>query len=378
VFVAEAHRTWSDHHGQHALVELEQVDATRWASVLFQPPEPFDVRGALFLDTETTGLGRGPGTFCFMVGTARREAQGIQVRQYLAPDYGDEALLLELLEHDLAATTGVVTFNGRTFDLPLLETRYVLNGYARTPLYRVPHLDLLPVARRLWRRFSPSCALSALETGVLGVVRDSLDIPGYLIPDIYRQYQMTGDPREMEGIFYHNKLDVLSMVTLLVHADGSLDPQRSRGGGAHHDPLAVGRLHEADAAAEEALEAYRRAASSADPLVQREARQRLGALLKRQGRLSEAAAVWQDALQDGVLYPYVELAKYYEHHLRSYAQAQGVVQSAVRALASGWIADADPHRAMMELASREARLAIRQANAARRGGSGTGSDSSTA
>ncbi len=366
VFVGEARYPLDHHHGARTVGELNRVAVTEWPAVLFASQTPFDVQQALFLDTETTGLGRGPGTFCFMVGTGRLVGDELIVRQYMAPDYGDEPLLLRLVAEDAALASGLVTFNGRTFDVPLLEMRYILNGYARSPLRHLKHLDLLTAARRLWRRSLPSCALGSLETNVLSVERGEEDIPGYLIPEIYKTYLASGATDEIARVFYHNRYDVLSMVSLVSELGYVFARARQGRQASHADPVAVGRLREADASVALAEDAYRDGIGSSDPLVRREARQRLADLLKRQQCFEQAVALWLEALEDGLLYPYVELAKYYEHRLHAYEEAEQLVKRALQGIATGAIEHPYPQQALRDLAKRLARIQLREENARKR------------
>ena len=138
------------------------------------------------------------------------------LRQYFLRDPGEEDALLNQLVEDLAAATGWVTFNGRAFDLPILETRLTLNRQ-RGALGQRPNLDLLPLARRLYRRRLPSCALGDLEKHVIGLQREQDDVPGALIPQMYIDYLRTRDPSEMRRVIYHNAMDILSMATLGAH-----------------------------------------------------------------------------------------------------------------------------------------------------------------
>ena len=130
-------------------------------------------------------------------------------------DYGEEPAQLAALAERLERFSTVVSFNGKAFDLPLIETRLALS---RIPfgLAGAPHLDLLFPSRRIWKNSLPSCALSSLETEVLGVRRTGEDVPGYLIPALYFDYVRGGDAGPMAGVFYHNVQDILSLVTLSV------------------------------------------------------------------------------------------------------------------------------------------------------------------
>ena len=153
--------------------------------------DDFDFRQAAFLDTETSGLAGGAGTFAFMVGIGMFEGEGDDtvyvVRQVFMRSPAEERALLEVTANLLARCEGLVSFNGRAFDVPLLTTRYALQRQP-SPLIGLPHFDLLPAARQRWRLRLPSCALSALERDILEHPRSQEDVPGWLIPSLYSDY----------------------------------------------------------------------------------------------------------------------------------------------------------------------------------------------
>ncbi len=267
----------------------------------------------LFLDTETTGLA-GAGTLAFMVGVAFFTADALVVRQYFLRDQGDEAAMLTLLNDLLAQKAGLITFNGRSFDLPLLDGRYLMNRMF-SDLLDMPHIDLLPPARRLWRSRLGSCALSSLEKTLLGVHRTQEDIPGWLIPGLYQDYLRTGDVRELLRVFYHNQIDMLSMVTLAARILQVLTTPHPS---AHPiDRVSLAKW-QADRGLHEAAEVNLRTAVSSDlPLdIYQYVLGQLGQLLKRQERRAEAVVFWQQlaATSFDTVDAHIELAKYYEWH----------------------------------------------------------------
>ncbi|HAX69927.1 MAG TPA: hypothetical protein DCY14_09990, partial [Anaerolineae bacterium] len=181
-----------------------------------------------FLDTETSGVSGGTGTVAFLVGAARFMDGQFVLRQFFLRDPSEEPAMLEALIHFLAPCEGLVTFNGKSFDAPLLVTRYSLNRIP-VPFKDYSHIDLLPLARRLWRDRLPSRALKYLEEHVLGFTRSSEEVPGYEIPWLYFDYLRTGDARPLGGVFYHNAMDVVAMAALLGHVSELLaDPYNGR------------------------------------------------------------------------------------------------------------------------------------------------------
>jgi hypothetical protein len=169
---------------------------------------------ASYFDTETTGLSTGAGTVVFLAGLGHLEGTSLVVRQLLLPDYPHEAALLRLVAAELAALPRVVTYNGRGFDLPLLMTRLTVHRLFRE-MAALPevHDDLLPVARRLYRRPLGGARLADVELGVLGVVRNA-DCPGSEVPSRYFGYLRGGSPELLSDVLDHNLQDIVSLALL--------------------------------------------------------------------------------------------------------------------------------------------------------------------
>jgi uncharacterized protein YprB with RNaseH-like and TPR domain len=308
-----------------------------------------------FLDTETTGLSGGVGTLVFMVGLGRFEGEAFALYQLFVDDPANEPECLAALDALLDGCEGLVTFNGRAFDVPLLFNRYVL-ARRPTPLMALPNLDLLPPSRRLWRRRLDSCALRALEQDVLDVERVG-DIPGYRIPQVYRDYLAGLDDADlMARVFEHNRVDVLSLVALgvtLCRAFTDLDSP----GVVPRDLVGLARWHQAQGDAEEGERVYRAALDNAEePLARHEALLGLAALLKRMGRRSEALPLWEELAAIGMdATGHEELAKHYEWHDRDLAQALAWTEGAL-ALARGWRPGIQREETLVAFEWRQARL----------------------
>ena len=180
---------------------------------------------AVYFDTETTGLSTGAGTVIFLAGAARVHAGRVTVRQYLLPDYHHERPLLRAVANDLATSPRLVTYNGRTFDVPMLAARLTVHGLFREQA-ALPdaHDDLLPDARRLFRRPLGGARLADVEAGVLGVRRIS-DCPGSEVPLRYFGYLRGGSPDILAEVLDHNFQDVVSLALL------EAELWRLRGGG---------------------------------------------------------------------------------------------------------------------------------------------------
>lgn len=297
----------------------------------------------LFLDCETTGLAGGTGTKAFLVGLARidtsveitasnsGEPRPLVVEQLFLPDYDSEDAFLEALCTRLLQARAIVSFNGKCFDLPLIQTRLTLGGFGEIGM-DLPHLDLLHPARRVWKKRVGSCALSSLEVSILGLPREN-DTPGWLIPSLYFDFLRTGRLSQLESVFRHNRLDLLGLVALTGKLTGLVQEcDRIEHG---LDLLGIGSIFEEVGALERSISAYERALLlGLEPGAASEGRARLGALLKRLGD-RRAVDIWRSALESGVVgsvSAMVELAKFYEHQERDYTQAIEMTRRALRLL----------------------------------------------
>ncbi|MDH4209127.1 MAG: GNAT family N-acetyltransferase, partial [Anaerolineae bacterium] len=288
------------------------------------------LKRAAFLDVETTGLAGGAGTYAFLVGLGWFEGGDFRLRQLFMRDYSEERALISLLEDTLASLSGIVSFNGKAFDVPLLESRFILSR-RRFPLSSAPHLDLLHTARRLWRLRLESCRLSHLETEILGLQREG-DVPSYLVPQLYFDYLRYGRAEPLKGVFYHNAQDILSLAALTSLSCASFEEPLGFPANRGEDLYSLSRLYTDLRLGEQAETTLRAALDTPLPEdLRRQAVYHLSFLLKRQERWKEAEELWQLAMAEdhGLLYPFEELAKYYEHRQRDFARAEEVVQRAI-------------------------------------------------
>jgi uncharacterized protein YprB with RNaseH-like and TPR domain len=290
-----------------------------------------------FLDTETSGLSGGTGTYAFMVGIGRFVDDQFLLRQFFMRDPAEEPAMLEAIAEFLAPAQALVTFNGKAFDAPLLTTRYRLHRIP-VPYKDYSHLDLLPLARRLWRDRLESRALKYLEEHVLGMTRSSEEVPGYEIPWLYFDYLRTGDARPLAGVFYHNAMDVVAMAALLAHVNEMM--QNPYEGRVEHglDFIALGKLFEDLGHWEEAARLFERgleldpSTGSGRGLTEADfglAVKRLSILQKRRGDFEEAVRLWEIAAANGHIYAHIEMAKYYEHKCRDVKTALKWTHSAL-------------------------------------------------
>ncbi len=289
-----------------------------------------DISKTVFLDTETTGLAGGAGTYVFLVGVGYFERDQFCVRQYFMRDYNEERALLSALNDLLANFKAVVTYNGKTFDLPLMESRYIMSGI-KMSLKNPYHFDLLYPARRLWKRRLENCSLSTVERDILGVIRDD-DVPGYLIPEIYFRYLRTKDARALKQVFEHNLQDILSLVALVSRMCFLVeDPLNNTEYGM--DIFSIGKMFDEEKKYGQSIHYYTEALKH--NLAEEEVLEilRLASFAhKRQEKWEEAEKIWREIIErnrEYIYYPYEELAKYYEHHLKDYQKAETVVEEAL-------------------------------------------------
>jgi uncharacterized protein YprB with RNaseH-like and TPR domain len=254
----------------------------------------------VFIDLETTGLSGGAGTLPFLVGCGYFDLGAFQVRQFLLTSHAAERALLAAAAEFFAGADLVVTYNGKTFDVPVMETRWAFHRM-EPPLEGVPHFDMLHPARRLWRARAAvaetdpgGCRLTALESAVLNLRRVS-DVGAFEIPSRYFRFLRTGDPRPLEPILEHNRLDLVSLAAVTGRA-----VQLTRSGAEacrdEAEALALGKVFERAEVHDRARACYRRAARSRDLAIRGEALYRLGLRFRREQQYQEAAAIWQDVV----------------------------------------------------------------------------------
>jgi uncharacterized protein len=307
---------------------------------LLAPNAPADVadpRQWLFLDTETTGLTGGTGTYAFLVGIAWWDAGGLEVEQFFMREHSEEHSLLVALAERLAERPVLVTFNGKSFDWPLLETRYRMTRAISPPVPRA-HLDFLHPARNLWRLRLGSVRLAELEKYVLGWNRGA-DVVSELIPDIYFNFVRGGAPEPLVPVFEHNQMDLRGLagisrrVLSLLAETGNEETSTNRMDA--FEMYGVSRICERRGQAQRARKLYQRSIASELPLeIDRAARRSLARLAKREGDLSFARDLWEGMLGDSKegLEAYEQLAIYYEHQARELPSAAGVARKALAEL----------------------------------------------
>jgi uncharacterized protein YprB with RNaseH-like and TPR domain len=333
-------------HGASHVGAIEFADDER-LRLLDPTLAPSDGAGErmLFVDLETTGLSGGAGTVAFLVGCGWFDLGAFQVRQFLLTSYAAERALLCAVAECLADTSLLVTYNGKTFDVPVMETRWLFHRMP-LPLESVRHFDMLHPARRLWRKRDARtrgsgtdddacCRLSTLEQVLCGVARVG-DVPGLEIPARYFRFLRSGDARPLEPVLEHNRIDLISLAAVTA-AGVRLVEHGSEGCRDACEALALGKVFERAGRTDAAAACFRRAADDlrAHVDVRAEALYRLGLRLRRDRRFDTAAEVWKRVLElkpgrgseSSVLGPLCQfavrqLAIHQEHRERDYEGAR--------------------------------------------------------
>ena len=301
-----------------------------------------------FLDTETTGLSHGAGTVAFLVGVGFFDGDGFLVRQYLMRDYDEEAFLLSRAAQDIRRCAALCTFNGATFDLPMLEARFTMNRM-RGLWTEKPHLDLLPASRRVWKLRLKKCNLTSLEQAVLGWERVD-DLPGALVPERYFSFLKTRDFSLLEDILEHNAQDIVSLAQILDRLLTLHDaPLLAR---EPEDVFSLGRVMEKRGKNENARMCYRAADQGSMSVL---ARGRMADSLRRDGDWDGAAEVYGRMIRDrqGGVQPLIAMAKIAEHKKRNIPAAIEYTRKAIL------IAAEQPDSDMTALQKRYQRLMMK-------------------
>lgn len=324
----------------------------------------FDIEKCLFIDTETTGLSGGAGTVAFLVGVGYISRGFMTVEQFFMKDYSDEPELLYRLKEIMGRFECAVSFNGKTFDMPLIRSRFTMNRMKDYP--ELFDLDLLHPARRVWKLRLESCRLCKLEERILGMAREN-DLPGSEVPQRYFDFLKTGDMGLVDDIIRHNRQDIFSLGLLMNKLlEVYTSPEKQ---GYVQDLFSLGKALEKQGESAKARELYRlsavpRKALSVSALkeggIAGQANSRLYRLCLKAGDVEGAIATLEQMLSRGQMgiMPHIELAKIYEHRLKNYKKALAHTRSAIKTCNSG---------ELPEIQKREARILAKIEKSARMG-----------
>ena len=310
---------WHHYHGNVAVDAIGQADGSPCG--VFPPPQRW-----AFLDTETTGISGGTGTYAFLIGIGVLVGDTFRIHQFFLRDFHEEPDQLAAVDELLQGFDVLVTYNGKSFDGPRLDTRYRLVR-REPPHERLLHFDLLHSARRIWKLRMSSCRLVELESAILGFQRQD-DVPGYLIPPLYFDYLRYGMLRRLDPVFLHNRLDILSLACLTSVVLAALgDPARAPlTHGA--DLYSLARWVSRQGRSEAALDLLRRALRCGlPPDVESQARWEMAAVHKRMRDYDAALPLWREL---GTADAFEEIAKYYEHRAGNVEAAAEAAREALR------------------------------------------------
>ncbi|MFQ5607972.1 MAG: ribonuclease H-like domain-containing protein [Candidatus Zixiibacteriota bacterium] len=307
-------------HGSRTIRDFFQRDDYRLSHVTINAePKKLSKQSFLFFDTETTGLG-GAGSLAFLVGMASLVDGALETRQYLLPDYADESAMLSALYEEFNDDTIIVSYNGRSFDEPLLLDRLRINRVANSLPYS-HHLDLLYPARSLFKRRIRDCSLGNVEAEVFGHYRED-DIPGYLVPGVYFDWAHNDTTDSLAGVIEHNRQDIVSLALLIA----VITECHETAGKSLTEPLDVYSLMRREArrerqrAAKIGLDNEEELAAVRDTGIDFQR----SMVYKRAGEITRAVELWL-ALERGrdltAQLGRLELAKWYEHKERDFKRA---------------------------------------------------------
>lgn len=304
--VIDRHLPLSHQHGKRALTPITALQHPR-------PPvgQALPAEQLVFLDTETTGLAGGTGTLAFLVGLGRIDGAVLRLRQFFLTGFRGEAALLQAAADWSAGCQYLVTFNGKSFDAPLLATRYRLARLS-DPFAGLQHVDLFHPTRRAFRSQWPDCRLQTAEKHLLGFQREH-DLPAHLVPETWFAFVRRGTTQKLPALLAHNRWDLVSLVALLpALAEAFVAP-----GASGADIVAIARYWQAqgdELAALAHLQAHEPQLNSTGLLD-------LAALYKRRRLWEPAVAIWHRLAERQCVPALEHLAKYYEHVQGDYRTA---------------------------------------------------------
>jgi len=321
---------------KHGLYKIDQLKEQLDTKILFKIANNKSTKlndeiigNLLFIDTETTGLMGGTGTVSFLIGAGYFTAGDFVIEQYLMRDYDEEAAMLQDFKEIMGNHNIIVSFNGKSFDLPLIKTRLIMNRFDR-PNYDY-HLDLLHSARRLWS-FLDSCSLKSLERNILNFERID-DVPGHLIPGLYFEFLENKNLELLAPVLEHNIYDILSLVTLFTHLKeihlDNVDNLDS------NELFHLGRIKEKEKNYHDCID-YLEASveNSEESTLKYRALKKLSWQYKRIDRYDKAAEIWKEMIDQKKqgIFPYVEMAKYLEHKKKNFKEALNYTNQAIEML----------------------------------------------
>ena len=328
-FVINENYPLTYNHGALSLEFKEDLEILNLMNINTRFEKPISLSDFIFIDIETTGLSRGIGTYSFLIGLGTFNQSGFSVTQLLLPGPNDELSLLMNLDQIIQPYKVIVSFNGKAFDIPFLNSRFNLYQL-NTNIIDLHNIDLLYLSRKIWRNSLDNRSLNNLESKLLNIRRKEIDIPGWMIPDIYNDYLRTGDSRPLAGVVYHNMVDILSMVVLFNHINDLLLEAINGTYKNSFELISIARLYEEDDRKEYYHTIYEKCINSELPLpYHKQTLLRYAAILKRNNQWQKALHLWKEAAELEDISAHIELAKYYEHKTKDIDAAKFWVDKAL-------------------------------------------------
>lgn len=291
--------------------------------------EPIPIEGLLFLDLETTSLSIGTGNYPFMIGLGCVKDESFVIDQFFMHNFGVEGTILKYILSYFRQAGGIVTYNGKTFDMPLIKNRYRINRVQQFPLDTAA-IDLLYSCRRIFKSLYENCTLKTMEERVLGVIRRD-DIPGWLIPEVFFSYQRYGETERIPVVVEHNRRDIESMLMLFFVLNRIYTAIEKRDYESFHSGALINianYLYKIDMDSFLDLISY----LGNDIFKDRSLFKKYSTALKRTERFDEALSLWES---EKSIFSLEELAKHYEHRKREFKRSLACCDSAVTLLKRG-------------------------------------------
>lgn len=323
-------------HGSVVFTESILSERINQAAKLQQSGVPLN--SLIFLDTETSGLSGGSGSFAFLIGIGSFTDLGFRLQQFIIRDPAEELSMLLHFTNIVLPNSVFVTFNGKSFDIPLLQNRLIVN---RLPgnIRNNPHIDVLHLSRKLWRGHLPSCSLKELEVEILRTERSDEEVPGWMIPEIYFEYLRTGVAEKLSNVVYHNAQDVVSLAALFIHISTLLEKNADLDEFEVSDLISVGKifldLDSIEVAEKVFLKCHEHSLQGEEKILTNNL---LARIYKNLHEPQRAVQYWIEAANAGSYEACIELAMYYEHQSKDIRSAKSWTLNAsslVDQLASG-------------------------------------------
>ncbi len=326
----------SNNQGEIILIERTYSYGSQYGDSFIQPPvEKREIykfssndrssifsSKQIFIDTETTGLSGGTGTIPFLIGFGYFDLEGFTTKQlFLENPINEMAQLLEF-SRALQNFGTTVTFNGKSFDLPLIKTRFLLNRLPN-PMESFSHIDLLHISRKIWKKRLTDRSLKELETRIIKFSRSQEDVPGWLIPQIYFDFLQSGEGSQIKNVAYHNEIDIVSMAVLYQRIEALLLRSHEIEDLDHLDLFSIAKMYFQVGEFDRSIALFEKCIFFEDfsTEIQCEIHKTLADIHKKSGQYEKALKHWYVSAELKSFDACIEIAKYYEHKVNQVSEA---------------------------------------------------------